>query len=100
MCRLPICHCVSPGAPRSASLTSHRPLPLPSSQDGRASLDINDDDDDPTPRDDGFNRHGTRCAGEVAAIAGNQYCGVGVAPNASIGGQRRGGARGEGRTAP
>ncbi|XP_043199028.1 furin-like protease 2 [Amphibalanus amphitrite] len=61
---------------------------LAANYDGRASLDINDDDDDPTPRDDGFNRHGTRCAGEVAAIAGNQYCGVGVAPNASIGGVR------------
>jgi hypothetical protein len=33
-------------------------------------------------------RHGTRCAGEVAAIAGNTYCGVGVAFNASIGGVR------------
>ncbi|XP_037079924.1 furin-like protease 2 [Pollicipes pollicipes] len=53
-----------------------------------ASLDINDNDDDPTPRDDGTNRHGTRCAGEVAAAAGNTVCGVGVAPNASIGGVR------------
>lgn len=31
-------------------------------------------------------RHGTRCAGEVAAIAGNNYCGVGVAYGAKIGG--------------
>ena len=54
-----------------------------------ASLDINDNDNDPTPRDDGTNRHGTRCAGEVAAMAGNTVCGVGVAPNASIGGQCR-----------
>ncbi|XP_043231363.1 furin-like protease 2 [Amphibalanus amphitrite] len=56
--------------------------------DPLASLDINDNDDDPTPRDDGTNRHGTRCAGEVAAMAGNTVCGVGVAPNASIGGVR------------
>lgn len=33
-------------------------------------------------------RHGTRCAGEVAAVAGNQYCGVGVAFHAKIGGVR------------
>lgn len=38
------------------------------------------------PRDNGDNKHGTRCAGEVAAIAFNQYCGIGVAYNASIGG--------------
>lgn len=32
-------------------------------------------------------RHGTRCAGEVAAQANNSVCGVGVAYNAKIGGQ-------------
>ena len=31
-------------------------------------------------------RHGTRCAGEVAAQANNSICGVGVAYNAKIGG--------------
>jgi len=31
-------------------------------------------------------RHGTRCAGEVAASANNSICGVGVAYEASIGG--------------
>lgn len=41
------------------------------------------------PRDNGDNKHGTRCAGEVAAVAFNQYCGVGVAYNASIGGKWR-----------
>lgn len=40
------------------------------------------------PRDNGDNKHGTRCAGEVAAVAFNSYCGVGVAFNASIGGVR------------
>jgi hypothetical protein len=30
-----------------------------------------------------------RCAGEVAAVAFNDYCGVGVAYNASIGGKVR-----------
>uniref|UniRef100_A0A8D0GT42 furin n=1 Tax=Sphenodon punctatus TaxID=8508 RepID=A0A8D0GT42_SPHPU len=32
--------------------------------------------------------HGTRCAGEVAAVANNGICGVGVAYNAKIGGVR------------
>ncbi|KAK6644158.1 Furin-like protease 2 [Polyplax serrata] len=53
-----------------------------------ASTDINDNDDDPMPRDNGDNKHGTRCAGEVAAVAFNDYCGIGVAYNASIGGVR------------
>lgn len=52
-----------------------------------ASTDINDNDDDPMPRDNGDNKHGTRCAGEVAAVAFNDYCGIGVAYNASIGGE-------------
>lgn len=35
--------------------------------DPRASFDVNDGDDDPTPRYENTNenRHGTRCAGEV-----------------------------------
>lgn len=33
-------------------------------------------------------RHGTRCAGEVAAEAFNDFCGVGIAFNASVGGVR------------
>lgn len=38
-------------------------------------------------------RHGTRCAGEVAAAANNSYCVVGIAYNARIGGEA-GAARG------
>ena len=34
------------------------------------------------------NRHGTRCAGEVAASANNSFCAVGVAFDARIGGVR------------
>lgn len=56
-------------------------------QDPGASTDINDNDDNPMPRDNGDNKHGTRCAGEVAAVAFNNYCGVGIAYNASIGGE-------------
>lgn len=57
-------------------------------QDPAASTDINGNDTDPTPQDNGDNKHGTRCAGEVAAVAYNLYCGVGIAYNASIGGVR------------
>ncbi|XP_067943629.1 proprotein convertase subtilisin/kexin type 6-like [Watersipora subatra] len=55
-----------------------------------ASTDINGQDSDPTPRYDptNENRHGTRCAGEVAASANNTFCSVGVAYNAGIGGIR------------
>lgn len=56
--------------------------------DKKASYDINSGDDNPTPQDNGENKHGTRCAGEIAAEAGNDFCGVGVAYNASIGGVR------------
>ena len=52
----------------------------------KGSYDFNDDTDEPKPRlkDD---RHGTRCAGEIAAVK-NGVCGVGVAWNARIGGIR------------
>ncbi|KAF7380062.1 hypothetical protein HZH66_014417 [Vespula vulgaris] len=66
--------------------TNHPDLAL--NYDHEASYDINDNDSDPMPRDNGDNKHGTRCAGEVAAVAFNQYCGVGVAYNSSIGGVR------------
>ncbi|XP_013775732.1 furin-like protease 2 [Limulus polyphemus] len=56
--------------------------------DHLASLDINGGDSDPMPQNDANNKHGTRCAGEVAATAYNEYCGVGIAYNASIGGVR------------
>ncbi|WKX90706.1 hypothetical protein Q1695_009505 [Nippostrongylus brasiliensis] len=61
---------------------------LVTNYDPLASTDINDHDDDPTPQNNGDNKHGTRCAGEVAAIAGNNHCGVGVAFKAKIGGVR------------
>lgn len=57
------------------------------SSDG--SWDLNSNDGDPTPRVDeaGLNHHGTRCAGEIAAVA-NEYCAVGVAYEARISGVR------------
>ncbi|XP_058854984.1 furin-1-like isoform X1 [Acipenser ruthenus] len=58
--------------------------------DPEASYDVNDKDPDPQPRYTQLNdnRHGTRCAGEVAAAANNGICGVGVAFNSKIGGVR------------
>uniref|UniRef100_A0A914ELW8 P/Homo B domain-containing protein n=1 Tax=Acrobeloides nanus TaxID=290746 RepID=A0A914ELW8_9BILA len=58
--------------------------------DPMASYDVNDRDDDPTPRYEytDENRHGTRCAGEVASIFNNSLCIVGIAFNAKIGGIR------------
>lgn len=58
--------------------------------DPEASWDVNDNDFDPQPRYESTdeNRHGTRCAGEVAAEANNNICSIGVAYEASIGGVR------------
>lgn len=58
--------------------------------DPLASTDINSHDDDPMPRyeETNENKHGTRCAGEVAAVANNSVCSVGVAFHAGIGGIR------------
>uniref|UniRef100_A0A1I8AIR0 P/Homo B domain-containing protein n=1 Tax=Steinernema glaseri TaxID=37863 RepID=A0A1I8AIR0_9BILA len=61
---------------------------LEENYDPLASTDINDNDDDPTPQNNGDNKHGTRCAGEVGALAGNNQCGVGVAFKCKIGGVR------------
>jgi len=68
----------------------HNHTDLVQNYDAAASWDINDNDPDPFPRYDptNENKHGTRCAGEVAAQANNSKCGVGVAYNARIGGVR------------
>ncbi|XP_073835799.1 furin-like protease 1 isoform X2 [Musca autumnalis] len=58
--------------------------------DPKASYDVNSLDEDPMPHYDlaDSNRHGTRCAGEVAATANNSICAVGIAFGASVGGVR------------
>ncbi|XP_064868272.1 proprotein convertase subtilisin/kexin type 6-like isoform X2 [Oncorhynchus nerka] len=63
---------------------------LAQNYDQLASYDVNGNDHDPTPRYDSSNenKHGTRCAGEVAAVANNSHCIVGIAYNARIGGIR------------
>lgn len=61
-----------------------------SNYDPKASYDVNSHDDNPMPHYDltDSNRHGTRCAGEVAATANNSICAVGIAYGASVGGVR------------
>lgn len=68
----------------------HNHTDLLRNYDAAASWDVNDNDPDPFPRYDptNENKHGTRCAGEVAAQANNTKCGVGIAYNAKIGGVR------------
>ncbi|EPY73397.1 neuroendocrine convertase 1 [Camelus ferus] len=57
--------------------------------DPEASYDFNDNDHDPFPRYDptNENKHGTRCAGEIAMQANNHKCGVGVAYSSKVGGK-------------
>ena len=61
---------------------------FPPTQDKMASYDFNTHDDDPFPRYDitNENKHGTRCAGEVAARR-DGGCGSGAAFLSSIGGR-------------
>ena len=51
-----------------------------------ASYDFGDNDDNPTPSS--FDKHGTEAAGCATAIADNNVCGTGVAPNAKVAGVR------------
>ncbi|XP_053126062.1 proprotein convertase subtilisin/kexin type 7 isoform X2 [Hemicordylus capensis] len=54
------------------------------------SYDLNSNDPDPMPHadeEDG-NHHGTRCAGEIAAVSNNSICAVGVAYGSRIAGIR------------
>ena len=61
--------------------------------DPKASTDLVDGDSDPYPRiykdEQGrvLNSHGTKCAGIIAAEAGNGICGVGVAHDVKLGGR-------------
>ncbi|CAG9766656.1 unnamed protein product [Ceutorhynchus assimilis] len=56
--------------------------------DPEISYNCNDESKNPMPRYEisKSNSHGTRCAGEVAMVANNDKCGVGIAFNAKIGG--------------
>ncbi|XP_074072858.1 proprotein convertase subtilisin/kexin type 7 [Macrotis lagotis] len=54
------------------------------------SYDLNSNDPDPMPHPDveNGNHHGTRCAGEIAAVPNNSFCAVGVAYGSRIAGIR------------
>lgn len=51
------------------------------------SWDFNDNRPNPMPMLSN-DYHGTRCAAEIAAVKGNEYCGVGVAYNSKVSGIR------------
>ncbi|XP_061781531.1 proprotein convertase subtilisin/kexin type 7 [Nerophis lumbriciformis] len=54
------------------------------------SYDLNSNDEDPMPHPDvhSDNHHGTRCAGEIAAVPNNSFCAVGVAYGSKVAGIR------------
>uniref|UniRef100_A0A674CEK9 Proprotein convertase subtilisin/kexin type 7 n=1 Tax=Salmo trutta TaxID=8032 RepID=A0A674CEK9_SALTR len=54
------------------------------------SYDLNSNDPDPMPHPDARsdNHHGTRCAGEIAAVSNNSFCAVGVAYGSKVAGIR------------
>ncbi|XP_018595927.1 proprotein convertase subtilisin/kexin type 7 [Scleropages formosus] len=54
------------------------------------SYDLNSNDPDPMPHPDARsdNHHGTRCAGEIAAVPNNSFCAVGVAYGSRVAGIR------------
>uniref|UniRef100_A0A665V4U4 P/Homo B domain-containing protein n=1 Tax=Echeneis naucrates TaxID=173247 RepID=A0A665V4U4_ECHNA len=53
------------------------------------SYDLNSNDPDPMPHDVySDNHHGTRCAGEIAAVPNNSFCAVGVAYGSKVAGIR------------
>lgn len=55
--------------------------------DPEISYDCNNDNPDASPNySDKSNSHGTRCAGEIAMVANNKKCGVGIAYGVKIGG--------------
>jgi len=59
---------------------------LAANYDAGSSWDFSGNDPYPYPRwtANGFNSHGTRCAGEISAVADNGICGVGIAYNSKI----------------
>lgn len=60
-------------------------------QSPEGSYDLNSNDPDPMPHPDSHsdNHHGTRCAGEIAAVPNNSFCAVGVAYDSRVAGTRQ-----------
>ncbi|PWA20532.1 hypothetical protein CCH79_00003564 [Gambusia affinis] len=67
---------------------THKDIQLNYSPEG--SYDLNSNDPDPMPHPDlhSDNHHGTRCAGEIAAVPNNSFCAVGVAYGSKVAGIR------------
>ncbi|XP_072249042.1 proprotein convertase subtilisin/kexin type 7 [Leuresthes tenuis] len=67
---------------------THQDIHLNYSPEG--SYDLNSNDPDPMPHPDvhSDNHHGTRCAGEIAAVPNNSFCAVGVAYGSKVAGIR------------
>ncbi|XP_037534015.1 proprotein convertase subtilisin/kexin type 7 [Nematolebias whitei] len=67
---------------------THQDIQLNYSPEG--SYDLNSNDPDPMPHPDvhSDNHHGTRCAGEIAAVPNNSFCAVGVAYGSKVAGIR------------
>ncbi|XP_013881486.1 proprotein convertase subtilisin/kexin type 7 isoform X2 [Austrofundulus limnaeus] len=67
---------------------THQDIKLNYSPEG--SYDLNSNDPDPMPHPDihSDNHHGTRCAGEIAAVPNNSFCAVGVAYGSKVAGIR------------
>ncbi|XP_077313113.1 proprotein convertase subtilisin/kexin type 7 isoform X2 [Lithobates pipiens] len=68
----------------------HTNQDIQSNYNPEGSYDLNSNDPDPMPHPDKFsdNRHGTRCAGEIAAVPNNNFCAVGVAYGSRVAGIR------------
>ncbi|XP_069470577.1 proprotein convertase subtilisin/kexin type 7 isoform X2 [Ambystoma mexicanum] len=58
------------------------------SPEGSYDLNSNDADPMPHPDNENDNHHGTRCAGEIAAVPNNSFCAVGVAYGSRVAGIR------------
>lgn len=60
-------------------------------QSPEGSYDLNSNDPDPMPHPDSRsdNHHGTRCAGEIAAVPNNSFCAVGVAYGSKVAGTNK-----------
>lgn len=68
----------------------HTHLDIQPNYSPEGSYDLNSNDPDPMPHPDvhSDNHHGTRCAGEIAAVPNNSFCAVGVAYGSKVAGIR------------
>ncbi|TWW76684.1 proprotein convertase subtilisin/kexin type 7 [Takifugu flavidus] len=68
----------------------HTHQDIQSNYSPEGSYDLNSNDPDPMPHPDPHsdNHHGTRCAGEIAAVPNNSFCAVGVAYGSKVAGIR------------